>query len=247
MHIIKHLGVAGLCLLIVACSSNKDEDKISNPDELYKSANSALASSEYSAASDKFEQLEREHPTSDYAASAHIRRAYSKYLDGKYEEASLIIEDFVKQYPAHSNTPYMYYLRALCYYDQILDVGRSQDAAITAMGALNEVITRYPESEYARDSKLKIEYIHNVLAGKEMEIGRFYLGKKENIAALNRFKAVIDKYQTSIFTPEALYRLSEIYYALGDISQAKVYSSVLNYNYPESHWSDMANVLFRDK
>jgi outer membrane protein assembly factor BamD len=232
---------------MVSCSSNKDEDKISNPDELYKSANTELSKNEYAAASEKFEQLEREHPTSQYAASAQIRRAYSKYLDNKYEEASLIIEDFVKQYPAHSNTPYMYYLRALCYYDQILDVGRSQDSAITAMGALNEVITRYPESEYARDSKLKVEYIHNVLAGKEMEIGRFYLTKKAKIAALNRFKAVIDKYQTSIFTPEALYRLSEIYYALGDISQSKVYASVLSYNYPDSHWADMANALLGEK
>lgn len=247
MTLLKYTATLGLFALLCACSNKSEEEKITDPDELYKTAVTSLSSSRYSEASEKFEQLEREHPTSNLAASAQVKRAYAKYLDEKFEEAVLIIEDFIKHYPANHATPYMFYLRGLCYYDQLLDVGRDQELSAQAHDAFQELIRRYPSTDYARDARLKLDYISNLVAGKEMEIGRFYLSKKETIAALNRFKTVIDKYETSIFTPEALYRLAEIYYALGDIAQAKVYISVLNYNYSGSNWAGMANNIIGSK
>lgn len=243
----KLLLLLALPAVLISCSSKKDDNQtIGDPKALYADAIKFKDQDQYVQAAEKFEQLEREHPASDFAAQAQIQRAYILYLDDKFEESVVIIDEFVKQYPAHSAAPYMFYLRGLCYYDRILDVGRDQELSRKAIKMFNDLINRFPHSKYARDAQLKIDYAVNTLAGKEMDIGRFYLKKLELIAALNRFKTVVDQYQSSIFIDEALYRMAEIYYALGDTQQANKYTAVLGYNYPKSQWYDIAYRIFAE-
>jgi len=231
-------------LFSTSCSANKQSDsEPSDPALLYEEGLKELSKSNYQDAVDKFQTLEKEHPASDYAAEAQIRRAYSYYRDGKFDMAVLVVDDFVKQYPTHKSVTYMYYLKGLSYFDQILDVGRDQLLTQKAIAAFDEVILRFPTSKYATDAKIKIEYCNNNLAGKEMEIGHLYLQQNQLIAALNRYKTVVDKYQTSIFIPEALYRMSAIYYTLGDLEQSQKYASVLGYNYSDSEWYKKAYAL----
>lgn len=243
-----------LCVLALAaltsCASLFEDESLhveSNPELLYQEGVSNLSKRSYQAAIEKFEMIEREHPASDFAAEAQINRAYTQYLDGNYVITALTADEFVKQFPSHPSVPYMYYLKALCYYDRIVDVGRDQDLTYKAIDALNEVIARFPNTTYAKDAKVKMEYSLNNLAGKEMEIGRFYLKGNKLIAAVGRFKTVIDKYERSIFTPEALYRLAEIYYALGDLEQAEKYAAVLGHNYPSDDWYKRAYALMNDE
>ncbi len=236
--------MAMLFITLSACSSKEKEEQLTDPDVLYREATGALNKDDYPTAASKFEQLEREHPASELAGRAQVNRAYAKYLDGKYDEAVMIVDEFIKQYPAHQITPYMYYLKGLCYYDQILDVGRDQELSNKTILTFGDLIARFPNSKYARDAQLKIDYAYNMLAGKEMEIGRFYLNKGEVVAAVNRFKTVIDKYERTIFVAESLYRMAEIYYTLGDIDQAKAYAAVLGHNYPDSLWYEKAYNLF---
>lgn len=241
---------AFICLGTLLASCSTTEEKVvesTDPSTLYQEGVTALAKDKYNDAISKFETLEREHPASDLASEAQIRRAYTQYLDANYITAILTIEEFLKQYPGHQSAPYMYYLRGLCLYDQIVDTGRDQELTMKAIEAFTELKNRYPESKYAKDAQFKIDYAYNNLAGKEMEIGRFYLNKKQMIAALNRFKVVVDKYQTTIFTPEALYRLTEIYFALGDKEQSTKYASVLGHNYPNSEWYQKAYSLIQDQ
>ncbi len=238
-----------VCLPLILASCSSKEEKVvesTDPNTLFQEGITALSKDKYNDAITKFETLEREHPASDLASEAQIRRAYSQYLDGNYVSSTLTIEEFLKQYPSHQSAAYMYYLRALCYYDQIVDTGRDQELTIKAIEALRDLTTRYPDSKYAKDAQFKIDYSYNNLAGKEMDIGRFYLSKKQMIAALNRFKVVIDQYQTTIFVPEALYRVTEIYFALGDKQQAQKYAAVLGHNYPNNEWYQKAYGLIED-
>lgn len=230
--------VSLLSIALISGCSTTDENKevLSDPKVLFSDATSLLQNDKYADAASKYEQLEREHPASDLAAQAQVNRAYSRYLEGKYIDSILIAESFVKQYPAHPAAPYMYYLKGLCLYEQIVDVGRDQDLTYRTIDAFEDLVNRFPNSKYTKDAKLKIDYAYNSLAGKEMEIGRFYLARNNPIAALGRFKEVITKYETTIFVPEALYRLTEVYYTLGDVEQATTYASVLGHNYNDSEW-----------
>lgn len=212
--------------------------------DMYNEAIQLASDGEHEKSVQKFEMVEREHPGSDIAIQATVQKAYVLYLDGNFDIAIVTIEGFIQNHPAHFIVPYMLYLKALCYYDQILDVGRDQALAGEAMAAFQSLLNSYPNTEYTKDAKFKLDYIHNVLAGKEMEIGRFYLKQKAMVAALGRFSTVVEKYQTTILIEEALYRMVEIYYALGDMTQAERYCAVLGYNYPNSMWYERAfNVL----
>lgn len=235
-----------LALTLVSCSSSDKEEKPTEPRELFDSGIDAIKKNKLKNATTQFEALEREHPASDLAAEAKIRKAYAYYLDGNYIQAIYAIDEFVKQHPNHMKVSYVYYLKAICYFDQIVDVGRDQNLTYQAIDALNDVIRRFPNSNYSNDAKLKLEYAVNSLAGKEMDIGRFYLTQRNLIAALNRFKNVINRFETSIFITEALYRVAEIHYALGDIDQAKKYASILGYNYPHDDWYKKAYALIND-
>ncbi|MBX9726944.1 MAG: outer membrane protein assembly factor BamD [Rickettsiales bacterium] len=228
-------------LALSACDSTEDDiaaldEKNETVDVLYDKAFETFNRQAFKASIEKFEEVERQHPFSEWAARAQIMAAYSAYRGGQFDDAIVILDRFVKLHPTHPSTPYAYYLTALVYYTQISDVGRDQKASEQARAALKDVIERFPESDYARDAKVKYELTEDHLAGKEMEIGRYYLKRQDYGAAINRFKYVIDHYQTTSHTSEALHRLVEAYLRLGVVPEAKKYAAVLGYNYPGSDW-----------
>ena len=165
-----------------------------------------------------------------------LMSAYASYEANDYEDAIAAIDRFVALHPGNKDAPYAHYLIAISYYEQIADVGRDQKITQQALKALDDVVDRYPESEYARDARLKIDLASDHLAGKEMEIGRYYLRRGEYAAAINRFRNVIESYQTTTHVPEALHRLTEAYLALGVTTEAQTAAAVLGYNYPGSRW-----------
>ncbi len=229
-------------LLALAACGDKDDDvnkiveKNEPIDALYSKALETYQRGSFKNATEQFEEVERQHPYSEWATHAQIMAAYSAYRGGQFEDAVVILDRFVKLHPTHTSTPYAYYLTALCYYTQISDVGRDQKMSEKAREALKDVVERFPDSDYARDAKVKLDLTEDHLAGKEMEIGRYYLKRNDYPAALNRFKYVIDHYQTTSHVPEALHRLVETYLRLGVVAEAKKYAAVLGYNYPGSDW-----------
>lgn len=229
-------------LSLSACGDSKEDDidtlaaKNESVDVLYDRATETFAARGYKKAIEQFEEVERQHPYSEWAARGQIMAAYSAYRGGEFDDAISILDRFVKMHPTHRSTPYAYYLKALCSYIQITDVGRDQSMTEQARAALKEVVERYPDSDYARDAKLKLDLTDDHLAGKEMEIGRYYLKRDEYIAAIKRFKFVLDHFQTTSHTAEALHRLVEGYLRLGVVDEAKKYAAVLGYNFPGSEW-----------
>ena len=211
-------------------------EEILPADELYESGQQKLRAGRFKQAIEDFEQLEQEYPASDFAKRAQIMSGFSSYKNGDYAAAALTLERFVKLHPNNEQTPYAYYLRALTFYDQIVDVGRDQETTQQARQALRDVVSRFPESDYARDASIKLELTEDHLAGKEMEIGRYYLARDEFLAGVGRFVYVIENYQTTSHTPEALHRLVEGYLQLGVRPEAEKYAAVLGHNYPGSKW-----------
>jgi outer membrane protein assembly factor BamD len=205
-------------------------------EELYNNGVDALNAKRYVAASQQFDLVEQNYPYSSWAANAQLMHGYAEYLQNHYTEAIGALDRFIQLHPASRDIAYAYYLRALCYYEQIADISRDQKGTVEAMNALQEVVNRFPESAYARDARLKIDLCRDHLAGKEMEIGRYYENQHLYTAAINRFQRVVDDFQTTNHTPEALHRLTEIYLKLGLIDQARRTASVLGYNYPGSPW-----------
>jgi outer membrane protein assembly factor BamD len=184
---------------------------------------------------------------SSWAVSAQLMYGYSLYQQNKYTDAIGTLDRFIQLHPAHRDVAYAYYLRALCYYEQIADIQRDQKGTEQAMNALREVVDRFPDTTYARDAKLKIDLCVDHLAGKEMEIGRYYQKQHLYEAAIGRFQRVVNDYQTTNHVPEALMRLTEVYLALGLPDQARKTAAVLGYNYPGSEWyRDSYNNLVRD-
>lgn len=243
------LVIAGL-LVLSACGSKKETDKDKQPEsaeKLYNNAISKLDDKDYKEAITAFEEVERQHSYSPWALQAEIMAAYAAYRNQQYDSAVMSLDRFVKQHPNNSNTPYAFYLKAMCYYIQITDVGRDQKVTTEAQKALGEVIKRFPESEYARDARIKLDLVSDHLAGKEMEIGRYYEKHEEYLAAINRFRIVVEKYQTTSHTPEALHRLVECYLKLGVTDQAQKYAAVLGYNYPSNSWYKDSYADMNDK
>lgn len=236
------LTCATIALLALSACGDDEEDieelakKNESVDILYDRASATFAESGYKKAIEQFEEVERQHPYSEWAARGQVMAAYSAYKAGQFDDAISILDRFVKLHPTHASTPYAYYLKALCYYTQITDVGRDQKMTENARNALKEVVERYPDSDYARDAKLKLDLTDDHLAGKEMEIGRYYLNRDEYIAAINRFRFVVEHYDTTSHVPEALHRLVEAYLRLGVVEEAKKYAAVLGHNYPGSDW-----------
>ncbi len=239
-------------MAVAGCSSFGGSDEVDNSyqeepvEHLYNVALDALEKEEYEDASTKFDEVERQHPYSNWATKAQIMAAYSQYMANNYDEAVLALDRFIQLHPSNKDAPYAYYLKGLCYYEQISDVGRDQMMTQLALKTLNELTTRYPDSQYSRDAKLKIELTHDHLAGKEMDIGRYYQAKGQYLAAINRFDMVTKKYQTTTHTPEALLRLVESYLALGLREEAKKNAAVLGHNFPSSSWYLDAYALLED-
>jgi outer membrane protein assembly factor BamD len=206
------------------------------PDALYGAGIDSMRQGEYQDAIGYFDSIEREHPYSTWATSARLMAAYSDYMRNRYTEAIGALDRFIQLHPAHRDIAYAYYLRALCYYEQIVDAERDQRATEIAMNQLQEVVNRFPGTPYARDARLKMDLARDHLAGREMNIGRFYQNKGLYTAAIGRFRRVVDEFQTTNHVPEALHRLTEIYMALGLTEEARKSASVLGYNYPGSSW-----------
>jgi len=206
-----------------------------------------MVSGQYQAAAAGFDEVERQHPYSPWARKSQIMAAFSYYQSNDYDEAILSAQRFIQLHPGHKDAPYAHYLIAICYYEQIVDVGRDQSLTVNAFTALDTVIKKYPNSEYATDARLKLDLTRDHLAGKEMDIGRFYLNKNLHGAALKRFRVVLENYQTTTHIPEALHRITESYLALGVMSEAQTAAAVLGYNYPGNIWYQRSYALLVDQ
>ncbi len=205
-------------------------------EELYNNGVDALSQKRYATAVTQFDAVEQNYPYSSWAVNAQLMHGYAEYLQSHYTEAIGSLDRFIQLHPTSPNASYAYYLRGLSFYEQIADIQRDQKGTQQAMVALQDVVNRFPESAYARDARLKIDLCRDHMAGKEMEIGRFYEQQKLYEAAIGRFQRVVDDYQTTNHTPEALHRLTEIYLMLGMTDQAKKTAAVLGHNYPGSRW-----------
>jgi outer membrane protein assembly factor BamD len=238
--LMKGLAALAVALPLLAACSGDDEPApyVEQPvEDLYNTAADTLAvGDDYELAAQQFEEVERQHPYSVWASKAQLMSAYSYYLANSYDDAIGALDRFVALHPGSPEVPYALYLKGLSYYEQISDVHRDQKMTQDALDALGEVVRRFPDSEYARDARLKIDLANDHLAGKEMTIGRYYLSKKNYLAALNRFQTVIRDFQTTTHVPEALHRLVEINLVLGLQGEAQATGAVLGYNFPGSDW-----------
>ncbi len=207
------------------------------PEKLYNEGVFLLDKrNDYRAAAKKFEEVERQHPYSDWARKALIMVAFARYQARDYEDCISAARRFVTLHPGSSDAAYAQFLIGSAYYEQIPDVTRDQGRTEKAIAALEEVTRKYPDSEYSQNAKKKIEVARDQLAGKEMVTGRYYLNRKDFTGAINRFKIVVTQYQTTRHVEEALMRLSEAYLALGVASEAQTAAAVLGHNFPESRW-----------
>lgn len=236
--LIPWLAAATLISGLAACSGGDKKDAyIEKPvDDLYNQAMDQMVEKRYGEAAKTFEAVESQHPYSIWATKSQLMSAYAYYEDGDYAQAIIEADRFIQLHPGNRDVAYAYYLKAISYYVQIVDVGRDQKTTELALKALEDVIRRFPDSQYARDARLKLDFTRDHLAGKEMEIGRYYLNGGQYLAAMNRFKRVVDDYQTTTHVPEALERLIECDLALGLTNEAKRNATVLGYNYPGSKW-----------
>jgi outer membrane protein assembly factor BamD len=211
---------------------------------IYSTGANQLDQHHWSEAIRYFDEVERQHPYSEWSRRSILMTAFAQYESQQYEDAISTADRFISLYPGNPSTTYAFYLKAVCYFEEINDVGRDQAATEQALAALREVIKRYPTSEYAVDAKVKLDLVQDQLAGKEMAIGRWYLRQDNALAAIGRFKTVIDRYQTTSHAPEALYRLVAAYLSLGLTDEAKRDGAVLGYNFPGDRWYyDAYNLL----
>lgn len=242
-----------LTFSLTACGGKSDKNvdvtaqvpQQENVEVLYNEALDAMNSKLYKTAANLFDDVERQFPYSDYASQAQLMAAFAHYKGLKYDETVLALDRFIELHPGHKDIDYAYYLRALSFYEQIIDVGRDQAITEAATQSLSEVVRRFPNSEYARDARLKLDLTRDHLAGKEMEIGRYYLKRKHYQAGINRFKVVIDDYQTTTHVPEAMHRMVESYLALGVPGEAQRIAAVLGHNYPGSKWYEASYALVK--
>ena len=227
----------GAMLILGGCSTPPPEIKPdATPESLYNTGMTIMTRQSYSDAVKYFNEVERQHPYSIWANKSTLMTAYSRYQVGRYDDAIIALDRFIHLHPGSRDIAYAYYLRALCYYEEISDVHRDQKVTSRAQEALDEVIRRFPKSKFARDALLKRDLTNDQVAGQKMSVGRWYQKTNQHIAAINRFQSVIKKYQTTSHIPEALHRLTESYIVLGLDEEAKKSASVLGHNFPGSEW-----------
>lgn len=230
------LTASFISLFLAGCETG-DEEIVERPaDALYNEAVDELEKKNYTRAAKKFAEVEKQHPYSNLALHAQINGAYAYYQAKKYEEAIEGVTVFMRLHPSHKDVAYAQYMIGLCHYEQIPVVQRDQKSGELALEAFLELTRRFPSSAYAKDAKLKMDFIRGHLAGKEMDVGRYYQSQKSYLAAINRFKEVVDKYQTTAQAPEALHRLIECHLAIGLIEEAKRLAAILGHNYPHNQW-----------
>lgn len=240
VSVIRFAAIGASILTLTACSSTSKNERLAyveRPAELiYNQALDQLDTGDFADAKLLFQEVERQHPFSKWARRSMLMSAYASYRTADHDESIGLAQRFISLHPGSDSAPYAYYLVAINYYDQIYDVGRDQATTVSAESSLQQVVRRYPESDYASDARLKLELTHDHLAGKEMSVGRYYLKQNQHLAAIGRFKTVVSDYETTSQTEEALHRLVESYVSIGIIQEAKLVGSVLGYNYPDSRW-----------
>lgn len=231
---------SAIVLSLQACSSTDDKKKANYSEAkvgtLYNQAMDLLLAQRYKDSAAKFDDVDRQHPYSRWASRAQLMSAYAKYRDKKYDDSIIALDRFIQLHPNSRNIAYARYLKGQAYYEQIKDIRRDQGAARQSMKSFEELVRRNPDSRYARDARRKLDLVRDHLAGKEMDVGRFYLKRNRQLAAIGRFRTVVEKYQTTSHVPEALYRLTAAYAALGITDEARKIAAVLGYNYPASEW-----------
>ena len=230
-------------LILSQCTSEKELKKeIVEKDlekqmvEIYKEGIKGLEEGDNLYAAKKFNEAEAIYPQSIWASKAILMSAYAYYELNFLTSAIEELDRFILKYPKHKNLSYAHFLRAICYFESVVDEKKDLEPLVKSKKGFNFIIENYPDTDFAMDAKYKLELINNILAAKEMYIGRYYLGKEKWVAAINRFKKVVKYYDTTVYTPEALHRLVEVYYRLGIIDESKKYASVLGYNYLSDRW-----------
>ena len=241
-------------ILLSSCSKNKVEKSVIKEKSLnlqvleaYEEGKSSLMKGDALYAAKKFNEAEILFPQSEWAPKSAIMAAYSYYTQDYYKDAIAELERFIKIYPYYKNLDYVYYLMGISYYEQIIDEKKDLQSIIEAKKNFSYVINNYPNTEYALDCEFKIDLINDTLASKEMYIGRYYFNKKKWIPAINRFRTVVDNFETTIYTEEALHRLVEIYYTIGLKEESKKYANLLGYNYQSSEWYENTYSIFNAK
>ena len=231
-----------ILILLINCSSNKKDNKtiISSDIEIYKSGLSSLQDSNYSKAVEEFDKLYINHPFSSLAKKSEIMTAYSLYQNNEINKSISKLKTFIEMNPKDEFSDYAHYLLAMCYYVQISSQGRDPSLSLKALNSFKLITTKYPNSKYAKDSKLKIQFIKNSLAINELNIGKFYLRKNAPASSIKRFKTILKKYQNSSVIPETLYRLTEALLMMGLKKEAIKSNAILKYNFPNSEWSDLS-------
>ena len=240
LRLIRLATALSLAIALAGCSLFSDDDDFSlddmPPGDIFQMGEAQLADGDAIEAAQTFNEIERLYPFSQLAKRAIVMSAFASYTAGDLGAARSSARRYLSLYPSDKDAPYAQHLIALTYYDNIVDVGRDQATTERALKALREVVSRYPDSDFARDAQLKVDLTLDHLAGKEMEIGRYYLKRGHFSAAINRFRVVVDKYDTTSQTPEALHRLVEANLALGLENEALASAAVLGHNYPGSNW-----------
>ena len=230
-----------ILILLINCSSNKKDNEtiISSDIETYKSGLSSLQDSNYSKAVKEFDKLYINHPFSSLAKKSEIMTAYSLYQNNEINKSISKLKTFNEMNPKDEFSDYAHYLLAMCYYIQISSQGRDPSLSLKALNSFKLITTKYPNSKYAKDSKLKIQFIKNSLAINELNIGKFYLKKNAPASSIKRFKTILKKYQNSSVIPETLYRLTEALLMMGLKKEAIKSNAILKYNFPNSEWSNL--------
>ena len=235
-YIANTIAVGALLLMLSACAGGGENYAERPVEQIYNTAAQQLEDSEHELAAKSFDEVERQHPYSVWATKAQLMSAYSHYQANAYDDAIIALDRFIQIHPSNPDVPYAHYLKALSFYEQISDVGRDQKMTQLALKNLTEIVTRFPNSKYARDAGVKIDLTRDHLAGKQMDIGRYYENLGQYLSAINRYKNVVEFYQTTTHVPEALHRLIESYTALGLIDEAKKTAAVLGHNFPGNEW-----------
>ncbi len=240
LRLIRLAAALGMAAALAGCSAFSSDDTIAlddmPPGDIFQMGEAELADGRPIEAAQTFNEIDRLCPFSQLAKRAIIMSAFSSYTAGDFGNARSSARRYLDLYPSDKDAPYAQHLIALTYYNNIIDVGRDQETTQKALQALTEVVSRYPDSDFARDAQLKIDLTRDHLAGKEMSVGRYYLKRGHYVAAINRFRIVIEKYQTTSQTPEALHRMVEANLAMGLENEALASAAVLGQNYPGSDW-----------
>ena len=254
MNFFKYFTLLIIFLITISCSKDKVKKSVINEKNLdaqvfeaYQKGMDSLEAGDVLFAAKKFNEAEILFPQSEWAPKSALMAAYSYYTQDYYKDAIAELERFIRIYPYYKDLDYAYYLMAISHYEQIVDEKKDLQSIVNAKKNFSLLIKNYPNTEYALDAEFKLDLINDILASKEMYLGRYYLQKKKWIPAINRFRTIIDKYDTTIYTEEALHRLVEVYYIIGLESEAEKYAKLLSYNYQSSKWYEQSYSVFNKK